>query len=203
MNVNHRFANIPDGRYPSVANDALLDDYAMVHRQANEENDEIIFGINFSAGSGWNNNIQTEFYLFVYREGWTDLGFSSIYCNDYASVMPTKYSYLLFDWKKDRRTEVTFMSPLNGDPATSVDGRAYGRNWFESTNGVNVAKGDTVIYFPVPGEINNCIPLCYIHTIRTFKPVSTISASIYRSCRITIQRAHKSNFRTSVFFPVE
>ena len=44
------------------------------------------------------------------------------------------------------------MSPLNGDPATSVDGRAYGRNWFESTNGVNVAKGDTVIYFPVPGE---------------------------------------------------
>lgn len=90
--------------------------------------------------------------MFVYREGWTDLGFSSIYCNDYASVMPTKYSYLLFDWKKDRRTEVTFMSPLNGDPATSIDGRAYGRNWFESTNGVNVAKGDTVIYFPVPGE---------------------------------------------------
>ena len=130
----------------------LLDDYAMVHRQANEENDEIIFSLNFSAGAGWNNNIQTEFYLFVYREGWTDLGFSSIYCNDYASVMPTKYSYLLFDWKKDRRTEVTFMSPLNGDPATSIDGRAYGRNWFESTNGVNVAKGDTVIYFPVPGE---------------------------------------------------
>ena len=59
---------------------------------------------------------------------------------------------LLFDWKKDRRTEVTFMSPLNGDPATSIDGRAYGRNWFESTNGVNVASGDTVIYFPVPGE---------------------------------------------------
>lgn len=100
----------------------------------------------------WNNNIQTEFYLFVYREGWTDLGFSLIYCNDYASIMPTKYSYLLFDWKKDRRTEVTFMSPLNGNPATSIDGRAYGRNWFESTNGVNVAKGDTVIYFPVPGE---------------------------------------------------
>ena len=46
----------------------LLDDYAMVHRQANEENDEIIFSLNFSAGAGWNNNIQTEFYLFVYRE---------------------------------------------------------------------------------------------------------------------------------------
>ena len=46
----------------------LLDDYAMVHRQANEENDEIIFSLNFSAGAGWNNNIQTEFYLFVYPE---------------------------------------------------------------------------------------------------------------------------------------
>ena len=57
----------------------LLDDYAMVHRQANEENNEIIFNINFSAGAGWNNNIQTEFYLFVYREGWTDLGLSLIH----------------------------------------------------------------------------------------------------------------------------
>ncbi len=91
---------------------ALLDDYAMVHRQANEENDEIIFGINFSAGSGWNNNIQTEFYLFVYREGWTDLGFSSIYCNDYASVMPTKYSYLLFDWKKRQTYGSYFYEPV-------------------------------------------------------------------------------------------
>lgn len=131
---------------------ALESDYAMVHRQANEENNEIIFSINYSGGAGWNNNIQTEFYLFVYREGWTDLGFSSIYCNDYASVMPTKYAYLMFDWKKDRRTEVTFMSPLNGDPSTSIDGRSYGKNWFESTNGVNVEKGDTVIYFPVPIE---------------------------------------------------
>ena len=50
----------------------------MVHRQANEENNEIIFSLNFSAGAGWNNNIQTEFYLFVYREGWTDLAFSPI-----------------------------------------------------------------------------------------------------------------------------
>ncbi|WP_321332404.1 RagB/SusD family nutrient uptake outer membrane protein [uncultured Bacteroides sp.] len=131
---------------------ALLDDYAMVHRQANEENNEIIFDINFSAGNNCNTNIQSEYYLFVYREGWTDLGFSSIYCNDYASVMPTKYAYELFDWNKDRRTQVTFMSPLNGNATTSVDGRTYGRNWFESTNGVNVAKGDTVIYFPVPGE---------------------------------------------------
>ena len=67
----------------------LLDDYAMVHRQSNETNDEIIFSINFSSGSGWNNNIQTMYYLFTYREGWTDLSFSNIYCNDNASITPS------------------------------------------------------------------------------------------------------------------
>lgn len=130
----------------------LLDDFAMVHRQANETNDEIIFSVNFSSGTGWNTNVQSMYYLFTYREGWTDLSFSNIYCNDNASIMPTKYAYLLFDWKKDRRSEVTFMSPLNGNSETSIDGRTYGKNWFESTTGVNVPKGDTVIYFPVPSE---------------------------------------------------
>ena len=81
-------------------------------REANEENDEIIFPVNFSAGSGWNNNIWSEFYLFVYREGWNDIGFSGLYRCDWATVMPTKYAYLLFDWKKDHRAEVTFMSPM-------------------------------------------------------------------------------------------
>lgn len=96
------FKNAYDDAVDVIKNSGhrLLDDYAMVHRQSNETNDEIIFSINFSSGSGWNNNIQTMYYLFVYREGWTDLGFSSIYCNDYASVMPTKYAYLLFDWKR-------------------------------------------------------------------------------------------------------
>ncbi len=133
---------------------SLLTDYAMVHRQSNEENDEIIFPISFSSTTNYNTNIQTEYYLFPYREGWTDLGFSSIYCNDYGSVMPTKYAYLLFDWNKDRRTQVTFMSPLNGNASTSIDGRTYGKNWFQSTEGTIVDVGDTVIYFPVPCEKN-------------------------------------------------
>ncbi len=130
----------------------LLEDYAMVHRQSNEANDEIIFPINFSGGTGANTNIWTEFYLFVYREGWEDLSFSGIYCCDWATVMPTKYTYLAFDWKKDHRTEVTFMSPYNGDPATSIDGRVYGQNWFVSTEGIKVPKGEPVIYFPEPIE---------------------------------------------------
>ena len=130
----------------------LLSDYAEVHRQSNEVNDEIIFPISFSTGTGWNTNIQTEFYLFVYREGWSDISFSSIYGNDYASVMPTKYAYTLFDWKNDRRTEVTFMSPLNGDPATSTDGTNRGKPWFESTVGATVPVGEPVLVFPVPSQ---------------------------------------------------
>ena len=130
----------------------LLSDYAEVHRQSNEVNDEIIFPISFSTGTGWNTNIQTEFYLFVYREGWSDISFSSIYGNDYASVMPTKYAYTLFDWKNDRRTEVTFMSPLNGDPATSTDGTNRGKPWFESTVGATVPVGEPVPIFPVPSQ---------------------------------------------------
>lgn len=130
----------------------LLSDYAEVHRQSNEVNDEIIFPISFSIGTGWNTNIQTEYYLFVYREGWSDISFSSIYGNDYASVMPTKYAYTLFDWKNDRRTEVTFMSPLNGDPATSTDGTNRGKPWFESTVGATVPVGEPVLIFPVPSQ---------------------------------------------------
>jgi len=132
---------------------ALLDDYAMVHRQSNEVNDEIIFCLNFNNAPGAYTNIWSEFYLFVYREGWQDIAFSSIYCNDWASVMPTKYAYLLFDWKKDHRAEVTFMSPYNGDAATSIDGRQYGVNYFQSTNkNGTVPEGDPVLLFPVPQD---------------------------------------------------
>lgn len=130
----------------------LLADYAMVHRQTNEENDEIIFPINYSAGSGWDGNIWSEFYLFVYREGWKDLGFSALYRCDWATCMPTKYTYLLFDWKKDHRAEVSFMSPFNGDPATSIEGENTGKNWFESTTGNLVPVGQPVLWFPVPSE---------------------------------------------------
>lgn len=130
----------------------LWNDYAEVHRQANEANDEIIFLVSFSSGTGWNTCIQSEFYLFVYREGWSDISFSTIYGNDYATVMPTKYAYLLFDWKKDRRTETTFMSPLNADPATSTDGTDRGKPWFESTVGGKVPVGEPVLVFPVPGQ---------------------------------------------------
>src|SRR5690606_2604812 len=60
------------------------------------------------------------------------------------------------DWTNDRRAEVTFMSPLNADPATSIDGRNTGKNWFQCTSPVEgrFELGDTVIYFPVPSDPN-------------------------------------------------
>lgn len=133
----------------------LLDDYAMVHRQANEANDEIIFAINYNNTTNNNNNQQSTYYLFSYREGWEGLAKCNFYANDFGSVMPSKYLYLSFDWKKDRRAEVTFMSPLNGEPATSVDGRTYGRNAFMNATQLassSTGVADTVIYMPVPSQ---------------------------------------------------
>jgi hypothetical protein len=132
----------------------LLDDYQSVHAQSNETNAEIIFSIGFSPAANHNVNFYPKLYLFSYREGWIGLSKDSYYSNDDATLLPTKYMYLLADWDKDRRPEVTFMSPVNADPATSTDGRNTGKNWFQCTMPVSgrFALGDTVVYFPVPTD---------------------------------------------------
>jgi hypothetical protein len=92
--------------------------------------------------------------LFPYREGWAGLAKSAIYSNDDVFGIPTKLAYLLYDWQKDRRAEVTFMSPVNGNAATSIDGTNRGKDWFQCTSAVagKFALGDTVIYLPVPTD---------------------------------------------------
>ncbi len=132
----------------------LLDDFQMVHRQSNETNDEIIFCVGFSNASNYNVNNWPKWFLFPYREGWQGLSKDSYYSNDDTAVIPTKLAYLMYDWMKDRRASVTFMSPVNGDPSTSTDGRDTGKNWFQCTSPVAglYAKGDKVIYFPVPTD---------------------------------------------------
>ena len=132
----------------------LLDDFQAVHRQSNETNDEIIFSIGFSTEANYNVNNWTKYFLFPYREGWQGLSKDSYYGNDDPIVIPTKFAYLMYDWKNDRRASVTFMSPVNGDPATSTDGRDTGKNWFQCTAPVSglFEQGDTVIYFPVPTD---------------------------------------------------
>ena len=132
----------------------LLEDFQMVHCQSNETNDEIIFSVGFSTGANHNVNNWPKWFLFPYREGWAGLSKDSYYSNDDAAAIPTKFAYMMYDWFKDRRASVTFMSPLNGDPKTSTDGRDTGKNWFQCTGAIEgvFEKGDTVIYFPVPTD---------------------------------------------------
>lgn len=133
----------------------LLKDFKDVHRQATEVNDEIIFSVQYGkdAVSGIGNSMP-KYFLFPYREGYPGLAKDSYYGNDDATYLPTKYLYLLFDWQKDRRAEVTFMSPLNANPTTSIDGKNTGKNWFQCVQPVKgtFSLGDTVIYFPVPSD---------------------------------------------------
>ncbi|WP_423127207.1 RagB/SusD family nutrient uptake outer membrane protein [Gaoshiqia sp. Z1-71] len=135
----------------------LLADFKDVHRQGNEENSEILFSVQYGtdAVSGIGNSMP-KYFLFPYREGYTGLAKDSYYGNDDGFALPTKYLYLLFDWQNDRRAEVTFMSPLNANPATSADGKNTGKNWFQCVQPVTgtFELGDTVIYFPVPTDPN-------------------------------------------------
>jgi hypothetical protein len=132
----------------------LLADYMMVHRQTNQTNDEIVLSLGFANQANYNTNNLPKFYLFPYREGLLGLSKSNIYGNDWATVMPTKWAYMQFDWEKDRRASVTYMSPLNADPTFSTNGNKYGQNFFETTSAVSgkFELGDTCVYFPVPTD---------------------------------------------------
>ncbi len=132
----------------------LLDDYMMVHRRANQTNDEVLFSLGFTNAANYNNSNWHTYYLFQYAQGFAGLAMNAAYSNDWGTVMPTKWAYLQYDWLKDRRASVTFMSPVNGDPATSSCGTRYGQNFFETTNPVDgvFATGDTCLYFPVPTD---------------------------------------------------
>ena len=134
----------------------MLSDYLQVHRYSNETNNEIIFSVGYSNSANNNTNNWHKWYLFPYFENRPGLGRSAVYGNDDVFGIPTKFTYTLFNWQKDRRAEVTFMSPVNGNPATSVDGKNTGKNWFHAINAVpgQFAVGDTVIYFPVPTDPN-------------------------------------------------
>lgn len=136
---------------------ALLPQYRDVHKRSNQLNDEILFSIGYEDAANNNNSIWAKFYTFPYREGWQGLVLADKYSNDDATVVPTKYAYLVFDWSgADERTAVTFMGGLNKDAATSTDGTTNGRNFFSATARVDgkYEIGDTVIYFPTPLDEN-------------------------------------------------
>lgn len=60
--------------------------------------------------------------MFPYREGYLGGSKDNYYGNDDGSFVPTKFAYMLFDWEKDSRAKVTFMSDYNGNSETSVNG---------------------------------------------------------------------------------
>lgn len=136
---------------------SMLGDFADVHRQSNEMNDEVIFSVQYGTDqiSGIGNKMPM-YFLFPYREGYPGLAKDTYYGNDDGFVMPTKFAYSLFDWDNDRRAEVTFMSPFNGDMNTSIEGKDAGKNWFQCVQEVSgvFSLGDTAIYFPVPADEN-------------------------------------------------
>lgn len=136
---------------------ALLPQYRDVHKRSNQLNDEILFSVGFEDAANNNNSIWAKFYTFPYREGWQGLVLADKYSNDDATVVPTKYAYLVFDWSgDDERTAVTFMGGLNKDADTSTDGTTNGCNFFSATARVDgkYEIGDTVIYFPTPLDEN-------------------------------------------------
>jgi len=132
----------------------LLEDYMMVHRHANQRNNEIIFSLGFTNSANYNNSEWHRYYLFQYYQGFAGLSQSATYSNDAGSPMPTKWAYMQYDWMKDRRASVTFMSPVNGNTATSSDGSRFGQNFFEANIAVSGSfeLGDTCLYFPVPTD---------------------------------------------------
>lgn len=132
---------------------SLLPQYRNIHKRSNQLNDEILFSVGYEAAANNDNSIWAKFYTFPYREGWQGLVLADKYSNDDATVVPTKYAYLVFDWSgDDERTAVTFMGGLNKESDTSTDGTINGRNFFSATAKVDgkFEIGDTVIYFPTP-----------------------------------------------------
>lgn len=136
---------------------SLLPQYRDVHKRSNQLNNEILFSVGYEDAANNNNSIWAKFYTFPYREGWQGLVLADKYSNDDATVVPTKYAYLVFDWTgDDERTAVTFMGGLNKEADTSTDGTTNGRNFFSATARVDgkYEIGDTVIYFPTPLDEN-------------------------------------------------
>ncbi|MFR9537708.1 MAG: RagB/SusD family nutrient uptake outer membrane protein [Rikenellaceae bacterium] len=135
----------------NAGNHTLLSDFAMVHRQANEENNEIIFAAQWSTdatvGLG---NSQYRYFAFDFANCLGGAK-SNEYGNVTATYVPTKLTYMLFDWENDARARTTFMSSYNGSASTSTDGGTYGKNWYEVVDPIGTLElGEAALIFPTP-----------------------------------------------------
>ena len=115
---------------------SLLPDFAEVFEVGNEKNSEIIFAVQYSDNALYNGEGNDSHKPFGCEySNYQGMERSSVYGRMQADVSPSKYLYSLYDTEHDSRYGKTFLE------------------LFLATIDVgSVHVGDTVIFFPRPGE---------------------------------------------------
>ncbi|MFB2119110.1 RagB/SusD family nutrient uptake outer membrane protein [Parapedobacter sp. 2B3] len=114
----------------------LLDTFGEVFRQGNEENNEIVFAVQYSANTVLNGDGNDAHAIFGQGvDGLIGMDRSSTYNRQQPHYVPTRYLASLYDTDMDTRYDVTFLRVFY---ATVAQG--------------NVNVGDTVLFFPKWGE---------------------------------------------------
>jgi len=110
----------------------LLDAFGEVFKQGNEENDEIIFSVQYSANTVLNGDGNDAHSIFgAGVDGLIGMDRSSTYNRQQPLYVPSRYLTSLYNPDLDTRYGVTFL-----------------RVFYATVNQGNVTAGDTVLYFP-------------------------------------------------------
>src|SRR5690606_26086662 len=109
----------------------LLDTFGEVFQQGNEENNEILFAVQYSANTVLNGDGKDAHSLFGQGvDGLIGMDRSSTYNRQQATYVPTIYLSSLYDTDLDSRYDVTFL-----------------RIFYATVDKGDVKVGDTVLYF--------------------------------------------------------
>lgn len=110
----------------------LLDTFEDVFRQGNEENNEILFSVQYSANTVLNGDGNDAHSLFgAGVDGLVGMDRSSTYNRQQARYVPSRYLASLYDTESDSRYDATFL-----------------RIFYATVTQGNVLAGDTVLFFP-------------------------------------------------------
>lgn len=122
----------------------LLNDFGDIFEEGNEENDEIIFSIQYSTDQqiNWSGNTDySNFQPFVFSI--PGMGAKNEFEERYTgTVAPTRAAYLLYDRTWDSRFDETFQKEYYANEAKSADAGAFGE----------VKIGDLMIRCQFPDE---------------------------------------------------
>ncbi|PPL01671.1 Starch-binding associating with outer membrane [Parapedobacter indicus] len=110
----------------------LLDTFGEVFQQGNEENNEILFAVQYSVNTVLNGDGNDAHSLFGQGvDGLIGMDRSSTYNRQQATYVPTRYLSSLYDTDMDTRYDITFL-----------------RIFYATVDKGDVKVGDTVLYFP-------------------------------------------------------